>query len=123
MAAGMKIRTKRVYDPPANSDGYRVLIDRLWPRGLSKQVARVDYWAKSCSPSSELRKWYGHDPAKWEEFRRRYFLELESNPEAVAEFHKHVPSGLVTLLFSSRETDLNNATAFREYVESSPAED
>lgn len=113
----MPVRTKRVYEPPEDGDGTRVLIDRLWPRGLSKAVARVDYWARACSPSTELRKWYGHDPDKWNEFQRRYFDELDGNPEALSEFEEQVPSGEVTLLFSSKEKKLNNATAFRLYLE------
>ncbi|HEX4562178.1 MAG TPA: DUF488 family protein [Gemmatimonadales bacterium] len=113
----MKIRTKRVYDPPATADGRRILIDRLWARGLSKANARVDYWAKPVAPSTALRKWYGHDPDKWKEFRRRYFAELDANPEGVAELKANLGRGTVTLLFSSKETRLNNASALREYLE------
>ena len=93
----MQIKTKRVYAEPAASDGHRVLIDRLWPRGLTKEAARVDFWAKSIAPSNELRRWYQHDPAKWDEFRRRYFAELETNPNGARrargrppERHPHV---------------------------------
>ena len=113
----MRIRTKRVYESPSRSDGRRVLIDRLWPRGLSKDVARVDFWAKSIAPSTDLRRWYTHDPAKWEEFRRRYFEELDANEEGLAELREHLGSGNATLLFASKETRLNNATALREYLE------
>ena len=77
----MHVRTKRIYDKPASSDGRRILIDRLWPRGISKEVAQIDYWAKAVAPSNELRRWYRHDPEKWPEFRDRYFAELDSNPE------------------------------------------
>lgn len=115
----MQIKTKRIYEKPARSDGRRILIDRLWPRGISKEKAEVVFWAKSIAPSNELRKWYQHDPAKWEEFRKRYFAELDENPDGVAELREHLVGGTVTLLFSSRETELNNATALLEYLESS----
>lgn len=113
----MTIRTKRIYDPPAASDGRRVLVDRLWPRGLSKADAKVDFWARAIAPSDALRKWYQHDPGKWPEFRKRYFAELDGNPDGVAELREHLGGRTVTLLFSSRETELNNATALREYLE------
>jgi uncharacterized protein YeaO (DUF488 family) len=112
----MPIRTKRIYEPPARADGRRILVDRLWPRGLSKTAARIDYWAKAIAPSTRLRQWYGHDPAKWKEFRRRYFAELDANPRGLAELRRHLGTGTVTLLFSSREERLNNAMALREYL-------
>lgn len=112
----MPIRTKRIYEPPARGDGRRILVDRLWPRGLSKTAARIDYWAKDVAPSTRLRQWYGHDPAKWKEFRRRYFAELDANPQGLAELRRHLGRGTVTLLFSSREERLNNAMALREYL-------
>jgi uncharacterized protein YeaO (DUF488 family) len=89
----------------------------LWPRGLSKQKARVDYWARAAAPSTELRRWYGHEPTKWDEFRRRYFAELDANPEAVAELREQLSGRKVTILFGSREEQLNNATALQEYLE------
>lgn len=116
-AGAVKIRIKRVYDPPAPGDGRRILIDRLWARGLSKGKAKIDYWAKAIAPSTALRKWYGHDPDKWADFRKRYFAELDANPEGVAELRTEMGKGTVTLLFSSRETRLNNASALREYLE------
>lgn len=116
-AGGVKIRTKRVYDAPAASDGRRILIDRLWARGLSKAKARIDFWAKDIAPSTALRKWYGHDPDKWKEFRKRYFAELDANPEGMAALRANLDKGTVTLLFSSKETRLNNASALREYLE------
>ena len=112
----MRIRTKRIYSPPARSDGRRVLIDRLWPRGLSKAAARVDFWARSVAPSTELRRWYGHEPAKWHEFRNRYFAELDANPAGVAELRSQLRTGTVTLLYGSTETRLNNASALCEYL-------
>ena len=114
----MRIRTKRVYDPPAPSDGRRILIDRLWPRGLSKEAAQLYLWAKSIAASHELRRWYQHDPAKWDEFRRRYSAELDANPDGLAELLSELGRGTVTLLYGSKETRLNNATALREYLES-----
>ena len=112
----MRIRVKRVYDQPDSSDGRRILIDRLWPRGLAKAVAKIDFWAKAVAPSNELRRWYQHDPAKWPEFRRRYFAELDANPEGVAELRSHLGRGTVTVLFGSKETRFNNATALCQYL-------
>jgi uncharacterized protein YeaO (DUF488 family) len=113
----MKIALKRVYEEPAQSDGVRILVDRLWPRGLTKEAAKIDYWAKGVSPSNELRRWYGHDPDKWPEFRGRYFAELDRNPEAVAELRQHLKGARATFLFGSKETRLNNAAALRDYLE------
>jgi uncharacterized protein YeaO (DUF488 family) len=113
----VKLRTKRVYDPPKAADGRRILIDRLWARGLSKATARIDYWARAIAPSTKLRQWYQHDPDKWVEFRRRYFAELDANPEGVAELRENLGKGTVTLVFSSKETHLNNASALKEYLE------
>ncbi len=112
----MHVRTKRIYDEPASSDGRRILVDRLWPRGVSKEAAQIDYWAKAVAPSNELRRWYRHDPAKWAEFRDRYFAELDSNPEGVAELRAQLGAGPATLVFSSKEESLNNASALREYL-------
>jgi len=109
------IRVKRVYEPAEPGDGLRVLVDRLWPRGLGKESARVDLWLRDIAPSNELRKWYGHDPAKWDEFRVRYARELEERQDAVRELEQRL-DGTVTLLFSSKETELNNAVALREYL-------
>ena len=113
----MTLLTKRIYDGPSRSDGRRILIDRLWPRGMSKADAHVDFWAKSVAPSHELRRWYQHDPEKWDEFRRRYFAELDANPAGVAELREQLGRGTVTLLFGSKEERLNNATALVEYLE------
>lgn len=113
----LELRTKRIYEDSAQSDGRRILIDRLWPRGVSKEAAEVDFWANSIAPSNELRKWYQHDPSKWPEFRDRYFAELDANPEEVDDLLAHIGSGLATLLFSSKEERLNNASALREYLE------
>ena len=113
----MRLRTKRIYAGHARSDGRRVLIDRLWPRGVSKAEARIDFWAKSVSPSQKLRRWYQHDPEKWPEFRRRYFAELDTNASGLTELHTQLGGGTATLLFSSKEGRLNNAAALLEYLE------
>ncbi len=114
----MPYATKRVYEEPAPSDGKRVLIDRLWPRGLTKDKAAIDLWLRDAAPSHELRKWYGHDPGKWLEFRRRYFAELDAAPESLEPL-KALGRGRITFVFSSREEDLNNARALKEYLEPS----
>lgn len=113
----MPISLKRVYEEPSPDDGARILVDRLWPRGVSKEKARVDLWAREIAPSDELRTWYGHDPEKWEEFRRRYFAELGDAEDALEPVLEKVAKGPVTFVYSSRETELNNAVALREYVE------
>lgn len=112
----MAIRTKRVYDPPAKDDGYRVLVDRLWPRGLSKDDAQIDLWLKDIAPSNELRRWFKHDPHKWREFKRRYFRELEQRADEVAQLKKQVKRGRLTLLYAAKDTENNNAAALREYL-------
>ena len=112
----LKIRTKRVYEPRSRSDGRRILIDRLWPRGLSKPRAGVDFWAQAVAPSHALRRWYQHRAEKWPEFQRRYVAELDANPGGVAQLQEQLGRGTVTLLFGSKETELNNATALRAYL-------
>ena len=114
----MLLQVKRVYDRPERTDGRRVLVDRLWPRGLSKAVAAIDFWAKDVAPSHELRRWYGHVPEKWPEFKRRYFAELDVEGEGVDQLRGQMGRGTVTLLFGSKETRLNNAAALKEYLES-----
>ncbi|MGE5625943.1 MAG: DUF488 domain-containing protein [Bacillota bacterium] len=111
------LKIKRVYLKPENSDGCRILVDRLWPRGLSKQKARLDRWLKDIAPSTALRKWYGHDPARWAEFKRRYGAELRKQKPAVTELRALLKAHKrVTLLFSSREEKLNNAVALKAYL-------
>ena len=112
----MSIRLKRAYDPPADSDGYRVLVDRVWPRGVSKEQAALDDWFKEIAPSAELRKWFGHDPEKWDEFRSRYFRELDDAREPLATLAEKADQGRVTLVFGARETRYNNAQAIKEYL-------
>ena len=110
------IKTKRIYDPPSAEDGFRILVDRLWPRGLSKEKAKIDLWLKEIAPSNQLRKWYGHAPEKWPEFKKRYFKEIEGNKEEWDLIVKKAKEGIVTFLFSSKEETLNNATALKELV-------
>jgi uncharacterized protein YeaO (DUF488 family) len=111
------VKVKRVYDPPSGRDGRRVLVDRLWPRGIRKDEALVDAWMKELAPGTELRTWFGHDPQKWGEFKRRFFLELQENEDAVKDIVYASSRGTVTLLFGSREERYNNAVALKEYIE------
>ncbi len=111
----MKISIKRVYETPSPSDGKRILVDRLWPRGISKDNAKIHYWAKAISPSTELR-WYKHDPDKWGEFKKKYFQELRDNPNGMQDLMAQMGKQTVTFVFSSKEEKLNNAAALKEYV-------
>jgi uncharacterized protein YeaO (DUF488 family) len=111
------IKIKRIYDPPVEDDGFRILVDRLWPRGLTKEKARVHLWLKEIAPSDQLRKWYAHDPNKWNGFRERYFKELGDRKELVDSIIQKTKEGTVTLLYSSKEEKLNNAVALKEYIE------
>jgi DNA-3-methyladenine glycosylase I len=110
------IKTKRVYDPPSPDDGFRILIDRLWPRGLSKNDAHVDLWLKDLAPSTALRTWFQHDPSRWKEFQRRYANELDRHDQAVRELWKYVQQGPVTLLYGAHNQECNNAVALKTYV-------
>ena len=111
------IALKRVYDSVSRADGTRFLVERLWPRGVSQAKLRVDAWLREAGPSTELRKWFSHDPRKWSEFRRRYFRELDSRPEAWQPIVSAVRRGRVTLVYSSHDTQHNNAVALQEYVQ------
>ena len=113
----MDVRTKRIYDPPAPEDGYRVFIDRLWPRGLRKDRARFDVWRKELAPSTGLRRWFGHDPEKWDEFKTRYFRELDEQAEAVEELAAVARERTVTLVFGAKAERYSNAAALKEYLE------
>ncbi len=110
------IRIKRIYDPPAPDDGRRILIDRLWPRGLTKEAARLDDWLKEVAPSDELRHWFGHDPARWEEFRERYRAELSGQGELLDRLRAAGEAGTVTLLFAAADTEHNNAVVLQEML-------
>jgi len=111
------IKIKRIYDEPEESDGFRILVDRLWPRGLSKEKAKIDLWLKDIAPSNELRKWFEHDPEKWPEFKKRFFNELSGKKELVDSIIEKTRKGTVTLLYGTKETRFNNATALKEYIE------
>lgn len=110
------LKIKRIYDTPEDSDGIRVLVDRLWPRGMSKAHARLDYWLKGLSPSGELRTWFGHDPSKWNEFRKRYFAELAEHTEQIELLRRLLKEQNVTLLYSARSNEYNNAAALVDYL-------
>jgi len=112
------LRIKRVYEPAAQTDGVRLLVERLWPRGVKKEKLRLDGWVKDVAPSTELRKWFGHDPAKWEEFRRRYWSEIDAHPGALQPIIEAQSKGVVTLLFSSHDAAHNNVVALKAYLES-----
>jgi uncharacterized protein YeaO (DUF488 family) len=111
------VRVKRIYEPPAAEDGYRILVDRVWPRGLSRAAARLDAWAKDLAPSTELRKWFGHRPERWDEFKRRYFRELDDRSDGVIEALAHAEGQPVSLLFAARDVRRNNAVALQAFVE------
>ena len=114
-----RLRLKRVYETPAEEDGLRILVDRLWPRGLTREAARLDAWIKEVAPSTELRRWFHHDRARWDDFRRRYAAELEANPSSLEELHGKLRGrGVATLLFSAQDLERNNAVALKEILES-----
>ncbi|AJE02055.1 DUF488 domain-containing protein [Geobacter pickeringii] len=110
-------RIKRIYDPPAPEDGARILVDRLWPRGIARDEARLDEWLKEIAPSDELRKWFGHDPARWEEFRERYRRELEAKAELLDHLRALAGKGTVTLLFAAKDEAHNNAVVIEELLQ------
>ena len=112
-----KLKIKRVYEQRSENDGYRVLVDRLWPRGIKKEAAGIDLWLKDIAPSAELRKWFGHKPEKWKKFKEKYFEELESN-SGLNELIKTVSSNsIVTFVYSAKEENFNNAVALLEFIE------
>jgi uncharacterized protein YeaO (DUF488 family) len=111
------IRVKRAYDAPAASDGARFLVDRLWPRGVKKESLKVQDWLRALSPSNELRTRFGHEPDKWKEFQRRYFAELDTNQQGLQPLLEAARDGDVTLVFSARDTERNNAVALKNYLE------
>jgi uncharacterized protein YeaO (DUF488 family) len=110
------IRIKRAYEPARSDDGVRILVERLWPRGVSREQARIDRWLKDLAPSSALRKWFAHDESKWDEFRRRYAQELDRCPEATAELRKLARQEMVTLVYAARDERHNNAVALKAYL-------
>ncbi|MCL4339139.1 DUF488 family protein [Patescibacteria group bacterium] len=112
------ISLKRVYEKAEKDDGKRILVDRLWPRGLTKEKAKIDLWLKDIAPSDNLRKWFNHDKEKWEEFKKRYFTELKAKKDIVGLLKSEIKKGKATLVFSAKEERCNNAAALREYIES-----
>jgi uncharacterized protein YeaO (DUF488 family) len=112
----MDIQIRRAYDPPRRGDGYRVLVDRVWPRGVSKADLDLDAWQKEIAPSSRLRKWFGHDPERWKEFQKRYFAELEEKQDSVEQLVARARQGRVTLVYGARDPDHNQAVALCTYL-------
>lgn len=111
-----RLKIKRVYDEPAKSDGARILVDRLWPRGISKKNAALDDWCKDIAPSAALRKWFGHDPERWTGFRRRYRAELKANAAAVKQLREQIKARSATLLYAAHDAEHNNAVVLAEYL-------
>jgi uncharacterized protein YeaO (DUF488 family) len=111
-----EVKLKRAYEEPAASDGRRILVDRLWPRGVKKATAAIDHWFKEIAPSTELRKWFGHDPAKWVEFRKRYAAELRAHPEELDELRKIIRSEPVTLVYAAHDELHNDAVVLRDIL-------
>jgi uncharacterized protein YeaO (DUF488 family) len=112
----MDVRLKRAYEPPAASDGYRVLIDRLWPRGVKREGARLDEWARELAPSGDLRRWFGHDPERFGEFRRRYTAELADQDEKLRELRRRARQGTLTLVYAAHDQEHNDAVVLAEIL-------
>ena len=112
----MIIQLKRVYDSASETDGCRILVDRVWPRGIRKEEARIDLWLRQVAPSTALRKWFGHDPSKWEKFKQRYFVELDERVSVVQELVERAKAHHITLVYSARDAKHNNAVALQEYL-------
>lgn len=112
----MKLKIKRVYNAPEKADGFRILVDRVWPRGMTKEKASVDLWLKEIAPTTELRKWFGHDPEKYKEFKKRYEKELKGNKEAVSSIKAHLKKGTVTLVYSAKDEEHNQAVVLQDFL-------
>lgn len=112
----MRLKIKRVYESPAKEDGTRILVDRLWPRGLTKEKAHIDLWLKEVAPSTELRKWFGHDPVKWTEFKKRYRLELKRNREQISILNEELKKKVVTLVYGAKDEEHNEALVLKEWL-------
>ena len=117
MAKKTKIRLKRAYEAPSDDDGTRILVERLWPRGVSKDKAAIDLWLKEVAPSTPLRKWYGHDPDKWEEFRKRYRAQLDEKDEVLDDLRRRLRERPVTFVFAAKDEEHNSAVVLKEYLE------
>jgi len=113
----MPFKIKRAYEKPARADGVRILVDRIWPRGVSKAAAKIDQWRREIAPSTDLRKWFGHDPARWVEFKRRYLAELRTQDNTLDELRRLAYGRTVTLVFGARDTEHSQAAALKEYLE------
>ena len=111
------IKAKRAYEKPSKEDGLRILVERLWPRGLTKERAKIDLWLKEIAPSPELRKWFGHDPARWEEFRRRYWAELRRRKDLIRLLKQKIREGQVTFVYAAHDKEHNSAMILRAFVE------
>jgi uncharacterized protein YeaO (DUF488 family) len=111
------IRLKRAYDEPSDDDGYRILVDRLWPRGVSRERAAIDFWCREIAPSDGLRKWFGHDPERWDAFRERYRQELVEKSARIDEIRRMESRGLVTLVYAAKDEEHNNAVVIKELIE------
>ena len=111
------VKIKRVYDPLSSEDGIRILIDRLWPRGIKKEEAKIDEWMKEIAPTTDLRKWFSHDPAKWPEFRKRYITELKNKSELFERLRSEAKKGTITLLFAAKDAEHPNAVILKEVIE------
>lgn len=114
------IQLKRAYEPPSDQDEYRVLIDRIWPRGVKKEELAFDAWLKEIAPSSALRKWFNHDPKKWQEFCTRYRAELKDRQDVIEVLKEQSENGVLTLVFGAKDTRYNNAVALKQYLDSLP---
>lgn len=112
----MDVRVKRIYDSRSDSDGVRILVDRLWPRGLKKEDAEIDLWLKEIAPSNDLRRWFNHEAAKWSEFRERYEKELRENKPAVATLEERISGSTATLLYAAKDTEHNQAIVLRDFL-------
>lgn len=112
----MRINVKRVYEKPSKSDGIRILVDRLWPRGMTKERADIDLWLKNIAPTTELRKWFDHDPDKWKEFQKKYHQELKKNKGQVSLLNEQMKNGVVTLVYGARDEEHNEALVLKEWL-------
>ena len=116
----MDVRIRRAYDPPRRGDGYRILVDRVWPRGVSRDDLDLDEWQREIAPSTRLRQWFGHDPERWKEFQQRYFAEIREK-DAIRDVVKRARQGRVTLVYGARDPEHNQAVALKAYVEARAA--
>jgi len=118
----MKLKIKRVYEKPEKEDGTRILVDRLWPRGLTKEKAAIDLWLKEVAPSTALRKWFSHDPAKWPTFKQKYRQEIKENKSQVAILKEQLMKGAVTLVYGAKDEEHNEALVLKEWLQRKPSE-